>query len=131
MLRVKFMHREGRGATARARCFTNVTACRAVSNPAWCRIFREISCFSPLNIGTLFRCCVVWQGTLPSYASPDSSVNEYLVSRAVFHLVFSNMAQRHVAFCERHDALHERHVALHECHVTLHVRHAALLTFIQ
>ena len=26
----------------------------AVRNPAWCRIFREISCFYPLNIGTLF-----------------------------------------------------------------------------
>ena len=33
--------------------FADVADCRAVSNPA--RIFREISCFSPLNIGTLFR----------------------------------------------------------------------------
>ena len=39
---------------ARARSFANVTACRAVSNPAWFRIFREISCFSPLNIGHYF-----------------------------------------------------------------------------
>ena len=31
---------------------------------------------------------------------------------SVFHLVISNMAQRHVAFCERHVALHERHDAL-------------------
>ena len=30
----------------------------------------------------------------------------------VFHLAISNMAQRHVAFCERHVALHVRHVAL-------------------
>ena len=27
----------------------DVAACRAVSNPAWCRIFREISCFSILG----------------------------------------------------------------------------------
>ena len=46
--------REGHGEMVRARSFANVAACRAVSNPAWCRIFREISCFSPLNIGTLF-----------------------------------------------------------------------------
>ena len=38
-------------------------ACRAVSNLAWCRIFKEISCFPPLNIGTLFRCFVLGQGT--------------------------------------------------------------------
>ena len=67
---------------ARARSFANVTACRAVSNPAWCRIFREISCFSPLNIGTLFRCCVLGQDTLPWYASLDSGVNEYLVGQS-------------------------------------------------
>ena len=66
-------------ATARVRSFANITACRAVSNPAWCRIFREISCFSPLNIGT--RCCVVGQDTLPSYASLDLGVNEYLVGQ--------------------------------------------------
>ena len=30
----------------------------------------------------------------------------------VFHLAISNMAQRHVAFCERHVALQVRHVAL-------------------
>ena len=61
---------------ARVRSFANVTACRAVSNPAWCRIFREILCFSPLNIGPLFRCCVLGQGTLPSHASLDSGVND-------------------------------------------------------
>ena len=27
----------------------DVAACCAVSNPAWCRIFKEISCFSPLK----------------------------------------------------------------------------------
>ena len=43
----------------RAWRFVNVAACRAVSNPAWCRIFREISCLSPLNLGALFRCCVL------------------------------------------------------------------------
>ena len=46
---------------------------------------------------------------------------------SVFHLALSNIAQRHVAFCERHVALHERHVALHECHVALYERHVALL----
>ena len=56
-------YREGHGAMVRARISVNVAACRAVSNPAWCRIFRETSCFSPLNIGTLLRCCVVGQGT--------------------------------------------------------------------
>ena len=66
---------------ARARTFANVTACRAVSNPAWCRIFREISCFSPLNIRTLFRCYVLGQDTLPSHASLDSGVNENLVGQ--------------------------------------------------
>ena len=70
---------EGRGAMARARSFANAKACRAVSNPTWCRIFWEISCFSPLNIGTLFRCCVPGQDTLPPHASLDSCVNEYLV----------------------------------------------------
>ena len=79
--RVPTIIREGRGAMARTRSFANVTACRAVSNPAWCRIFREISCFSPLNIGTLFRCCVFGQDTLPSHASLDSGVNEYLVGQ--------------------------------------------------
>ena len=66
---------------ARARKVANVTACRAVSNPAWCRIFREISCFSSLNIGIIFRCCVLGQGTLPSNDSLDSGVNEYLVGQ--------------------------------------------------
>ena len=67
---------------ARAWRSADVTACRAVSNPAWCRIFREISCFSPLNIGTLFRCCVIGQGTfLPLHASLDSGVNEYPVGQ--------------------------------------------------
>ena len=64
----------------RARSFANVTPCRAVSNPAWCKIFRAISCFSPVNI-YLFRCCVLGQGTLPSQASLDSGVNEYLVGQ--------------------------------------------------
>ena len=72
---------EGRGAVARVRSFAIVTACHAVSNPAWCRIFREISCFSPLNIGTLFPCCVLGQDTLPSHASLDSGVDEYLVGQ--------------------------------------------------
>ena len=36
---------------------------------------------SPLNIGTLFRSCVLGQDTLPSHASLDSGVNEYLVGQ--------------------------------------------------
>ena len=50
-------HKErGHGAMVRAWRSVDVAACRAVSNPACCRIFREISCFSPLNLGTLSRC---------------------------------------------------------------------------
>ena len=59
----------------------DAAACRAVSNPAWYRIFREISCLSPLNLGTLVRCCVLGQGTSPSNASLDSGENEYLVGQ--------------------------------------------------
>ena len=66
---------------ARAWSFANVTACRAVLNPAWGRIFREISCLSPLNIGTLFLCCGLGHDLLPSHASLDSGVNEYLVGQ--------------------------------------------------
>ena len=53
----------------------------AVSNPAWCRIFREILCFSPPNLGILLRCCVLGQGTSPSNASLDSGENEYLIGQ--------------------------------------------------
>ena len=60
--------------------FANVAAYRDVSNPAWCRIFR-IFFFSPLNIGTLFRFGVLGQDTLPSHASLDASVNEYLIGQ--------------------------------------------------
>ena len=42
-------YREGHGAMIRTWRFADVAACRVVSNPAWCRIFREISCF-PLSI---------------------------------------------------------------------------------
>ena len=62
---------------ARALSCANINACRAVSVHTWCRI----SCFSPLNIGTLFRWCVLWQDTLPSHASLDSGVNENLVGQ--------------------------------------------------
>ena len=71
--------REGHGAKVRA--WRSADVCREVSNPAWCRIFREISCFSPLNLGTLARCCVLEQGTSPSNASLDSGENEYLVGQ--------------------------------------------------
>ena len=64
--------REGHGAMVRSWCFTDVAAYRAVSNQAWWRIFNEISCFSPLHPGTLFRCCVLGQDTSPSNALLDS-----------------------------------------------------------
>ena len=35
---------EGHGAMVRVWPFADVAACRAVSNPDWCRIFKEISC---------------------------------------------------------------------------------------
>ena len=59
----------------------DVAACRAVSNPAWCKIFREMECFSPLNLETLFQCCVLGQDTSPSNVSLDSGGNEYLVGQ--------------------------------------------------
>ena len=52
---------DGRGAMVRAWRL----ACRSVSNPSCCRVFIEISCFFPLNIGTSSWCCVRWQSTLP------------------------------------------------------------------
>ena len=59
-----------------------------MSLPAvWFRIplgagfLENISCFSPLNLGTLLRCCVFGQGTSPSNASLDSGENEYLVGQ--------------------------------------------------
>ena len=74
--------RVGHSTMVRARSFANVTACRVVSNPAWCSIFREISCFSPVNIGTLFPCCcVLGQSTLPSNAPLDKGEIEYLVGQ--------------------------------------------------
>ena len=95
---------------ARARSFANFTACRAVSNPAWCRIFREILCFSPLNIGTSFRCCVLWQDTLPSHASLDSGVNEYLVGQrwqCVWLVPSAEMAASAVCSKKRVEMVHE------------------------
>ena len=49
--------------------------------PLGCRIFREISCFFPLNVGTLFRCLRPWAKHISSYTSLDSGVNEYLVGQ--------------------------------------------------
>ena len=40
----------------------------------WLVVFRHC-------VGTLFRCCVLGQDTLPSHASLDSGVNEYLVGQ--------------------------------------------------
>ena len=68
--------REGHDAMVRAWRSADVAVCRAVSNPA-----REISCFSPLNLGTLLRWCVLGQDTSPSNASLDSGENGYLVGQ--------------------------------------------------
>ena len=54
----------------------DAAACRAALNPIWCRIFRDILCFSPLNLGTLFRCYVLGQGTSPSNDLLGSGENE-------------------------------------------------------
>ena len=43
--------------------------------------FSEKYHVSPLNLGTLLRCCVPGQGTSPSVASLDSGENEYLVGQ--------------------------------------------------
>ena len=63
--RLPYMLIQGHGAMVRAWRSADVAACRAVSNPAWCRIFTEISCFSLLNLGTLLRWCVLGQDTSP------------------------------------------------------------------
>ena len=59
---------EGRGTMARVWSFVDVAACRV----AWCRALREILGFSPLNIGTLSRCCVLGQSNYSPNASLDS-----------------------------------------------------------
>ena len=65
---------------ARALSFGNVAACCASSRLARCRIFREMSCFPPLNTETSwYQCCVIGRDLLPSSVSLHSGVNEYLV----------------------------------------------------
>ena len=59
----------------------SLPSARAVLNPAGCRIFKELSCFSPLKLGTLSRCWVLGQCTSPSNASLDSGEDEYLVGQ--------------------------------------------------
>ena len=61
----------------------DIAACRAVSNPAWCRIFREISCFSPPILGIAYCLDVVSLGQVTSLsnASLDSGEKEYLVGQ--------------------------------------------------
>ena len=69
--------------------------------------------------------CVYWVSTgLPAIA-------RHCLLLTMFHLAISNMAQRHVAFCERHGTLYVRHVVLHVRHVALQVRHVAFLIFRQ
>ena len=146
---INLMYREGRGAMARARSVANVTACRAVSNPAWCRIFREIACFSPLNIGTLFRCCVLGQDTLLSHASLDTGVNEYLAGQwwqCVRLVPSAEMAASAVCskkgvemvhewtgpvtrgnMCEAHRALYVRYIRTHHYYLLLLVAELSYL----
>ena len=71
-------YREGHDAMVRAWRSADIAACRVVWNPAWGKIFREISCFFPLNLGTLLRCCVLGQGTLTSNAPLNSGENAHL-----------------------------------------------------
>ena len=56
------------------RRFADVAACRVLLIPLG-------KGFSPLNLGTSFRCCVLGQGTSPSNALLDSGENEYLVGQ--------------------------------------------------
>ena len=59
----------------------DVAACRAVSNPAWCGIFREISCFPPSQFWDIVKMLCRWARSSPSNASLDSGENEYLVGQ--------------------------------------------------
>ena len=93
----------------RALSSANVAACRTVLNPAWSRIIREILFFTPLDIGALFR-CVLEQGTLPSHASLDSGVNEYLVGQrwqCVRLFLSAEMAASAVWFKKGVEMVHE------------------------
>ena len=79
----------------------DVAACRAVSNPAWCKIFRELSCFSPYTFGTLLRCCVLGQSTSPANASLDSGENEYLVGQRWQCVRYVQCAETAAGLCTR------------------------------
>ena len=118
---------------ARARSFATVTACCAVSNPAWCRIFREISCFSHFNIGTLFRCCVLGQGTLSSHASLDSGLNEYLVGQRWQCVRLVPSAEMADAVCSKKEVemvLHERYIRTHHYYYYYSTHRNTAVTFI-
>ena len=69
----------------------DVAACRAVSNPACCRISREISYFSPLNLGTLLRCCVRLQ-----------CWSTIKTTRAQCFMLMATLTHDTVACCARH-----------------------------
>ena len=64
---------------------------------------------------------------LPAINPIALSQNFITCQMAVFHLAISNMAQRHVAFCERHVALQPVQVR----HAALQVRHVAFQIFRQ
>ena len=71
------------------------------SRLARCRIFREISCFSPLNTRTLwYQFYVLRQGFLPSCASPYSGVNKYLIRQRCQFLYNKLLAPHHVTWLQ-------------------------------
>ena len=62
----------------RAWHFANVAACRWVRTPLGAGFSKK---YHIVFLGILFRCCVLGGGTLPSQASLDSGVNEYLIGQ--------------------------------------------------
>ena len=68
------------------------------------------------------ECCIgVYIEKTPEIKHKMKTIWKLKSARPVFHLAISNMAQRHVAFCERHVALQVRHVALRVRHVALRI----------
>ena len=97
----------------------------------WCEVWLIANGMAPFYSEPTIHTCM-WSDKLWSCLSVCPRFHyRKPMGLSVFHLVISNMAQRHVSFCERHVVLHERHVALHVRHVALHVGHVALLIFRQ
>ena len=66
----------------RARSFTNGTPAGRFRIPLGAGFSEKY------HVGTLFRCCVLGQGTLPSHAILDSGVNDYLVGQMAVCVYF-------------------------------------------